>query len=66
MRKPSENPLRLAVATSRLSATTYRMAIPRVLWKVMWQWKSQVPGLSGTMSAVTISIGIRAMTSIRM
>ena len=53
-------------ALALYSVTTYRVPMPSVKWKEMWQWKSQVPTLSGVMSAMTISIGFKAATSDRM
>ena len=38
---------------------------PAVRWSLTWQWKSQMPGLSGTMSATTMLAGSRLTTSIR-
>jgi hypothetical protein len=36
------------------------------MWSFTWQWKSHVPGSSGTMSAIFKLIGSNSATSVRM
>ena len=43
-----------------------RVYIPPVKWPFMWQWKSHTPGLSGTMSATAVIIGVSMIMSVRM
>ncbi len=39
--------------------------MPAIMWSSTWQWKSQMPGLSGTMSATRMLAGSSSMTSVR-
>src|SRR5947209_4066595 len=55
-----------SVRTLPLSTTAYRACMPATRWKDTWQWRSQVPSLSGTMSAITIPMGATNPTSVRM
>src|SRR5580765_4540637 len=40
--------------------------MPARMWSSTWQWKSQMPASSGTMSATTADAGSRLTASMRM
>src|SRR5512143_4024406 len=41
------------------------VAMPAVRWSLTWQWNSQMPALSGAMSATIMLAGSRLTTSMR-
>ena len=65
--------VRLSVFRMRVSklrpaaygSTLYSADIPASMWSSMWQWNIHVPGLSGTISTVTICAGRSETTSVR-
>jgi hypothetical protein len=53
-------------SSSYLGSTWKRVRMPAEKWPGMWQWRSQIPGLSGIMSAIALIMGVSMIMSVRM
>jgi len=56
----------VVMVTSLYGSTLYSVTIPASMWSSMWQWNIHIPGLSGTMSTVSICACISGTTSVRL